>query len=152
MPDRPEAVKPTEAPDEAGTDPSGAPDGPEAGRADPRYLETRVLALLWPTLAVLVVVLVGVIWTELRRTEPPELPKVLYRIPINQADAGTLQLLPYIGPTLADRIVASRERDGPFRRPADLRRVNGIGEKIAERMAPYIHFQTVPPEGAAAGD
>ena len=40
-----------------------------------------------------------------------------------------LQALPGVGPALARRIVAHREAHGPFRRPADLLRVPGIGAK-----------------------
>lgn len=55
-------------------------------------------------------------------------------IDINRADTPALELLPGIGPTLALRIVADRERHGSFASCRDLRRVHGIGEKILQRV------------------
>lgn len=52
------------------------------------------------------------------------------RININTASAEELQRLPYIGPTLAQRIVAYREAHGPFREVTDLLQVPGIGPAI----------------------
>ena len=60
------------------------------------------------------------------------------RIDLNTADAVTLQQLPGIGPTLAGRIVAEREANGPFADAMDLTRVDGIGEKTVRAVAPYI--------------
>ena len=59
-------------------------------------------------------------------------------IDVNTADAETLQKLPGIGPALAERIVAEREANGPFSGAEDLTRVEGIGEKTAQDLAPYI--------------
>jgi competence protein ComEA len=47
-------------------------------------------------------------------------------------------LLPGIGETLARRIVASRETDGPFRNHTDVLRVQGIGPRTLERIRPYF--------------
>ncbi|QNN24998.1 helix-hairpin-helix domain-containing protein [Planctomycetales bacterium ZRK34] len=70
----------------------------------------------------------------------PELPSASsYRININTAPRAELQLLPGVGPALADRIIAART-EKPFTTPEDLRRVNGIGPKLAPRIAPYIQF------------
>ena len=49
------------------------------------------------------------------------------RLDLNSASAAELQRLPGIGPVGAGRIVAERERNGPFRSPADLSRVTGFG-------------------------
>ncbi len=52
------------------------------------------------------------------------------KININRASAAELdQHLSGIGPTLAQRIVDYREKNGPFRKIEDLRNVSGIGEK-----------------------
>lgn len=51
------------------------------------------------------------------------------RIPINSATREELERLPGVGPGLAARIVAHRERHGPFRRPEHLMLVRGIGER-----------------------
>lgn len=51
---------------------------------------------------------------------------------LNRATALELQELPGIGPVLAERIVAFRERQGPFLSVEDLLQVPGIGEKTLE--------------------
>lgn len=52
------------------------------------------------------------------------------KININRASAAELdQHLSGIGPTLAQRIVDYREKNGPFRTIEDLRNVSGIGDK-----------------------
>jgi competence protein ComEA len=50
------------------------------------------------------------------------------KVNVNTAPASELEKLPGIGPTLAARIVEYRERNGPFRRVEDLKKVKGIGE------------------------
>lgn len=49
-------------------------------------------------------------------------------ISVNRATASDLEALPGVGPVLAERIVAYREENGPFRAPEDLLDVPGIGE------------------------
>ena len=39
----------------------------------------------------------------------------------------------------ANRIIEERGK-GPFRKPGDLRRVEGIGEKTVERLRPFLTF------------
>ena len=67
-------------------------------------------------------------------TEPTE-PAM---ININTASAEDLQLLPGIGPLLAERIIAYREENGPFEIPGELMNVPGIGEKKLEEIWDYI--------------
>ncbi|MBI2920259.1 MAG: helix-hairpin-helix domain-containing protein, partial [Planctomycetes bacterium] len=54
---------------------------------------------------------------------------------LNSASAAQLDLLPSVGPRTAERIVADRERNGPFRSPADVRRVPGLPRRAAERIS-----------------
>ncbi len=49
---------------------------------------------------------------------------------INAADAALLETLPGIGPSIANRIVAYREANGPFPHPACITEVAGVGEKL----------------------
>lgn len=59
-------------------------------------------------------------------------------ININTASAEQLQLLPRVGPALAQRIVEHRDHNGPFKSPADLMLVKGIGEKSFDLLKPYV--------------
>lgn len=63
---------------------------------------------------------------------------VRLNVDINTADWPELALLPKVGETLARRIVESREVDGPFSSPEDLRRVPGIGPKTLDSIRPYL--------------
>ncbi len=52
------------------------------------------------------------------------------KVNINSAGLNELQKLPRIGPKLAQRILDYRKEHGPFKRPEDLLKVKGIGEKM----------------------
>jgi len=68
---------------------------------------------------------------------PPEGPT--FRINVNQADWVTLSLVPGVGEKLARRIVEKRqERGGKFGSLDDLKEVPGIGEKMLEKLHPYL--------------
>ncbi|MGL6077067.1 MAG: ComEA family DNA-binding protein [Fimbriiglobus sp.] len=67
--------------------------------------------------------------TKIQPGEPPLDP--------NTADSNTLQRLPGVGPTLAERIIAYRENK-PFTTVDDLRQVKGIGPKTLENIRPFI--------------
>lgn len=59
----------------------------------------------------------------------------------NTASTASLDRLPGIGPTLADRIVAARDGGGgPFRSADDLQRVKGIGRMKVAAIAPFLTF------------
>jgi len=72
---------------------------------------------------------------EVERAEPLA---ARFEVDINHADWPELIQLPGIGETLAQRIVESRQTDGPFVDHEDLRRVRGIGPKTLEQMRPYL--------------
>lgn len=57
---------------------------------------------------------------------------------INTAESEQLQLLPRVGPALADRIIEFRETNGPFGSIDELVAVKGIGETSLERLEPYV--------------
>jgi hypothetical protein len=57
----------------------------------------------------------------------------------NTAPADSLELLPGIGPVLADRIVARREVK-LFENEIDLVDVRGIGPRLYERLRPYVRI------------
>ena len=60
------------------------------------------------------------------------------QIDINTASAAELERLPGVGPTLARRIVESRDRDGPFNEPEELSRVKGIGPSTSRALHDYV--------------
>ena len=75
---------------------------------------------------------------EPRQPLPPQ------GLDINAADVATLQLLPGVGRSLAQRIVAHRESRGPFREAVDLLQVPGIGAKRYARLQGLIRTQGAP--------
>ena len=56
------------------------------------------------------------------------------RIDINSADSASLQRLPGIGETMAERIIQYRIENGPFESLEELMKVSGIGEKTFENI------------------
>ena len=74
-------------------------------------------------------------------SEPPPLP-----LDINLAAAGDFEKLPGIGPKLAQRIVAYRQKHGPFRRVEDLMVVKGVGIKKWKAIRPYLRVEGQKPK------
>jgi competence protein ComEA len=66
-----------------------------------------------------------------RRTGPLDL---------DTATEPEIDALPYVGPSLARRIVANRDSLGPFGALAALRRVRGIGPATLERLGSLVTF------------
>jgi len=58
----------------------------------------------------------------------------------NTASPAELQLLPGIGPRLAQRIAEHRDARGPFDAVERLDDVHGIGPKTVERLRPFLRF------------
>jgi len=58
---------------------------------------------------------------------------------INTATAAELTALPGVGKVTAERIVADREEQGPFKTCQELTRVKGIGPKTLEK---FVHLCT----------
>lgn len=119
----------------------------------------RVSRVLWRppkrSLApLLTVCAVAFLWIQLHR--PARMVSLDDRLPLdpyalaggvlgvnpNTASLGELQLLPEVGPSLAERIVAYRIAKGgePFRRPEDLLAVKGIGAATLGEFRLYLTF------------
>ncbi|MCW5801127.1 MAG: helix-hairpin-helix domain-containing protein [Deltaproteobacteria bacterium] len=60
------------------------------------------------------------------------------KLNINTATAEQLLLLPTVGPAKAERIIVWRQKNGGFKRTADLRRVKGFGYKTFKRLEPFL--------------
>ncbi len=60
------------------------------------------------------------------------------KIDLNRAETWLLEALPAIGETLAQRIVAYRKQNGPFRNIKELTRVEGIGTATYDRIKGLI--------------
>jgi hypothetical protein len=73
------------------------------------------------------------------------------RIGVNHCDWPELCLLQGISNTLAQRIVANRQRHGPFGQPKDLERIQGIGPKTSAALARQLDF-SCPAMASGEGD
>ena len=60
------------------------------------------------------------------------------KVNINTASAAPLDTLPGVGASTAEKIVADREANGPFKTVEDLKRVSGIGDKKFAALADAI--------------
>jgi competence protein ComEA len=57
---------------------------------------------------------------------------------INTAESDQLQMLPRVGPALAQRIIGYREANGPFKAVEEIVAVKGIGETSLKKLEPYL--------------
>ena len=90
---------------------------------------------------VLCVILILIMRTGFNRFAIPDRPTVspaVWRIDLSRASSQELQLLPGIGPVLADRIVAWRQEDENLNTLVDLGRIQGIGPHTIRRLQPLV--------------
>jgi len=59
---------------------------------------------------------------------------------VNVASISELQLLPGVGESRAQAIVALREERGGFKKVDELTDVKGIGESVLAKMRPYVRL------------
>ncbi len=64
------------------------------------------------------------------------------RTNINAAAAGALETLPGIGPARAQRIVESRQRDGPFADPSDLVKRKLVPQSVFDSLKDLIDVRS----------
>ena len=87
-------------------------------------------------------------WYTLRQVplvdfrQPPD-ATIQFSLDINTAPVQELALLPGIGPTMAERIIADRRDHGPFQSIDDITRVPGIGPVTLEQIRSSI--RPLPP-------
>jgi competence protein ComEA len=65
-------------------------------------------------------------------------PEVAPTINLNTATVKDLETLPGIGAKAAERIIAYREKNGPFKKIEELMNVQGIGEKSFLKLKPQL--------------
>jgi len=122
-------------------------DPSETPPPEPSPLVARAEQVVLVVLALAVVA--GVAWRAadywrigaepLEVVPPPEGPT--FRINVNQADWVTLSLIPGVGEKRAKRIVEVRQDlGGKFESLDDLIKVDGIGDKMLDRLRPYLSF------------
>lgn len=71
---------------------------------------------------------------------------------LNTATEVELTRLPRVGEVVARRIIAFRDKHGPFQRPEDLLNIQGIGEKTFDKLRPHLAVEgetTLRPASAA---
>lgn len=71
-----------------------------------------------------------------RELSDQESPQIIFDL--NTVPADSLELIPGIGPVLAQRIVAFRDSAGPFEKMEDLIKIRGIGPKNLETIGRYL--------------
>ena len=83
---------------------------------------------------------IGTVGAEPLRPVPTEAKHhdTIIKVNLNLSPADSLQLLPGIGPALAERIVSFRDSAGPFEKPEDIIKVKGIGNRMYEKILPYV--------------
>lgn len=88
----------------------------------------------------------------LEASDPPEAisapvedaEEVEWPIDLNTATTEELQMLPKIGPVLAERIVAYRESMDGFVYKEELMNVEGIGQTIYDKLEEYVEVRNTP--------
>ncbi len=99
----------------------------------------------WLVIAVIGGALISAAVMRLRSVEVGRgVPLPDMRLDINAATAPQLNLVPGIGPRLAERIVDDRAQHGPFRSVDDLQRVPGIGPVIVSSVHEFAVCEPTP--------
>ncbi len=65
-------------------------------------------------------------------------------VDLNTATQANLERVPGIGPVLAQRIIAYRQRYGPFKTVYQLQLIQGIGQHTFDKIKPYVTVR--PPQ------
>jgi competence protein ComEA len=72
------------------------------------------------------------------QTPPKEQAPAQPLVNLNTATKADLEKLPGIGPSMAQRILDYRQKNGPFKKVEDLMNIQGIGEKSFLKLRTLI--------------
>lgn len=64
--------------------------------------------------------------------------EVVSQLNVNDASLVDLTALPGVGKVTAEKIVAFRTENGPFKSVDDLIQVKGVGKKVLEKIRPFV--------------
>lgn len=59
-------------------------------------------------------------------------------ININTASAEEISAIPGLGEKKSQAVIKFREKHGPFTKVEDIKKVDGIGDKLFDKIMPYI--------------
>jgi hypothetical protein len=76
--------------------------------------------------------------------EPNRYRVVRASVDLDRATEREIEVLPWVGPALARRIVANRDSLGPFGSLEALGRVKGVGPGTRKRLAALVTFSGIP--------
>ncbi|MHC5006884.1 MAG: ComEA family DNA-binding protein [Planctomycetota bacterium] len=108
--------------------------------------ETRQLPGTWLVIGLLAAAIGWAAWLRTGRVIVPTAgggpsPQAILwpdmQIDLNSASPAELEVLPGIGPRLAERITADRAAHGPFATVEELSRVSGVGEHLVNAIRPF---------------
>lgn len=129
LPGTPETIRPEATP-------PPAPSSSQRLHSLADIFPLRVQASLFILLFAFLGLIAWKAWTPASKKEAAVLAQA--KVDLNRADPSEIQLLRGIGPELAARIVAYREKHGPFEGMSDLRKVSGMGPATLEQIRPLV--------------
>ncbi len=96
----------------------------------------------------LVFLFINIVFAD--RKEDRSACSYIFQVDVNKADKSELRLIPGIGPALADKIIDKRQELGGFDHLEDLMLVHGIGEKIFQKIKPFLKIENSKTKGRSA--
>jgi len=82
----------------------------------------------------------GAKYTKHTREKKPKKKAPAFPLPINTASNEDLCFIKGVGPSLAQKIIDYREKNGNFHTAKDLEKVPGIGAKKRQAMEEFVRF------------
>lgn len=77
-------------------------------------------------------------YSAVTKYDTPTAKPYKFSINVNAATQGELQMLPGIGPKLAESIIQYRDQHAPFNESIEIINVKGIGTKKFHAIKPYL--------------